>query len=382
MDFQYSDEETAIAQMASQFAQEHIKEHAKSWDEHSFFPRDVFQKAAELGLVGMNVRTEHGGAGLSRLSGVLVYEQWAQACISTAAFLSIHNMVCGLIDVYGTDEQRAAWLPRLLRFDSMASYCLTEPGSGSDAASLKTKALAQGDDYLINGSKSFISGGSVSDWYACMVRTGGDDHRGISCVFVEKNTPGLTFGPLEKKLGWNSQPTSMVFFEDCRVPRTHRLGDEGQGFKIALNALNGGRVNIAACSLGGAKACIELARQYVSERQQFGKALQEFQNIQFNLADMYTQYEAARLMVLRAAWSLDVGHAKAPVYCAMAKQFASEAAFEISDKALQMLGGYGYLKDYPVERYFRDLRVHRILEGTNEMMRLIIARDLLSQRDL
>ena len=289
-------------------------------------------------------------------------------------------MVTSLLDRYASEALRAEWGPRLTSMDVLGSYCLTEPESGSDAASLKSRAVRDGDDYVLNGSKAFISGGSLSDVYLCMVRTGDDSHHGITCLLIKKNTPGLSFGNLEKKMGWRNQPTSMLFFENCRVPVSNRVGDEGMGFKIALNALNGGRINIAACSLGGALACLRLTKAYMHERKQFGKPLSNMQALRFYFADMLTDFEAARLMVYRAADALDKGHPEAPMYCAMAKRLATDSAFQISDKAMQLHGGYGYLRDYQIERIFRDLRVHQILEGTNEIMREIIAKTVLDER--
>jgi alkylation response protein AidB-like acyl-CoA dehydrogenase len=315
-----------------------------------------------------------GGSDLSRLDSAIIFEELAAACPSTAAYLSIHNMVGWMIDQYANDQLRQTWLPKLATMDVLSSYCLTEPSAGSDAASLKTTAVRDGDDYVINGAKAFISGGSTSDVYLCMVRTGGDGSQGITCVLVEKNTPGLSFGQREKKLGWHSQPTTMVFFENCRVPMSNRIGEEGQGFKIALSGLNGGRVNIAACSLGGAKACLNHARDYMQDRTQFKQKLAEFEALQFRFADMLTDLEASRLMTHRAANALDRQDPNTIMYCAMAKRLATDLCFQICNQALQLHGGYGYIQDYPIERFFRDLRVHQILEGTNEIMRLIISR--------
>jgi len=377
MDFQLNDEHILLRDMAANFARERLWPDAASWDESGFFPRDRLQEAAKLGMAGMVVHEDIGGSGLSRFSSALVFEQLASACVSTSAYLSIHNMVTSLIDYYAEPALRALWGPRLTRMDVLGSYCLTEPESGSDAAALKTRAVKKGNDYIINGSKAFISGGGVSDVYLCMVRTGDDSHHGISCVLVEKNTPGLTFGQQEKKLGWHSQPTSMLFFENCRVPISNQVGDEGMGFKMALRALNGGRVNIAACSLGGALACLRLTQTYLHERHQFGKELAAFQALRFLVADMFTAFESARLMVYRAARALDENNPKAPLYCAMAKQQATDTAFQISDKAMQLHGGYGCLTDYPLERFFRDLRIHQVVEGTNEIMREIISKSVL-----
>lgn len=377
MDFHYNEEQLAMRQMAEEFARDRLIPQASLWDETKYFPVDVLKEAGRLGMAGMVAKEDIGGSGLSRLLAAMVFEQLSVGCISTSAYLSIHNMVTTAVDRYGSQAVRALWGPRLTSMDYLASYCLTEPDAGSDAASLQTRAVRQGDVYVVNGSKAFISGGSVSDVYLCMVRTSEDVHRGISCLLIEKNTPGLTFGVLEKKMGWRSQPTCTVYFEDCRVPVTQRVGEEGIGFKIALNALNGGRVNIAACSLGGAKACLQLTQAYMNERKQFGKAIAKMQALRFYFADMLTDFEAARGMVYRAAQALDNQDAQAVMYCAMAKRLATDVAFRISDKAMQLHGGYGYLQDYQIERIFRDLRVHQILEGTNEIMREIIAKNTL-----
>lgn len=374
MEFDFTEEHLAFREMAADFSRNKLAPMADRWDEESHFPVEVLREAAALGMAGMIAREDIGGAQLSRLDAALIFEQLATGCVTTSAYLSIHNMVTSLVDRYADPDLRAIWGPRLTSMNVIGSYCLTEPESGSDAASLKTRAIRDGDHYVLNGSKAFISGGSVSDVYLCMVRTGDESHHGISCLLVEKNTPGLSFGKQEKKMGWRSQPTCMVFFEDCRVPVSHRVGEEGMGFKIALNALNGGRVNIASCSLGGALACLRLTQSYLHERQQFGKSLSQMQALRFYFADMLTDYEAARLMVYRAARAMDTNSVNAPMYCAMAKRLATDVAFKISDKAMQLHGGYGYLRDYQIERLFRDLRVHQILEGTNEIMREIIAK--------
>lgn len=379
MIFELNEEHRAFQAMAAEFARDKLAPFAERWDEECFFPKDVFREAAQLGMAGLVAREDIGGSQLSRFDAALVFEQLAVGCISTSAYLSIHNMVTSLVDKYASETLRRQWGPRLTSMDVFASYCLTEPDSGSDAASLKTRAERSGHDYVLNGSKAFISGASVSDVYLCMVRTGDASHRGISCLLVEKDTPGLSFGKLEHKMGWHSQPTAMVYFENCRVPVGNRVGDEGDGFKIALSALNGGRINIAACSLGGAMACLRLSQAYLHERQQFGKPLGDMQGLRFYFADMITQFEAARLMVYRAADALDKASPKAPMLCAMAKRFATDVAFQIADKAMQLHGGYGYLRDYQLERIFRDLRVHQILEGTNEIMREIIAKTTLDQ---
>jgi alkylation response protein AidB-like acyl-CoA dehydrogenase len=377
MDFDLNEDQRAIQDLARGFAAEHMAPFAADWDENQTFPVEVLRKAAELGFAGLYCRDQFGGTGLGRLDAAILFEELSAACPSTAAYLSIHNMAAWMIDTFGTEEQRAKWLPDLFSMAHFASYCLTEPGAGSDAASLRTKAERDGDHYVLNGSKAFISGGGTSDIYVVMVRTGGPGPKGISCLVVEKGTPGLSFGKKERKMGWNSQPTAQVMFEDCRVPVANRLGAEGDGFKIAMKGLDGGRLNIASCSLGGARACLEAAKAHMEVRQQFGKKLNEFQALQFKLADMATELDAARLMVHRGAVALDGGHAEATTWCAMAKRFATDAGFQIANDALQLHGGYGYIREYPVERILRDLRVHQILEGTNEIMRVIIARRLL-----
>ena len=379
MDFRLSEEQRAIQETARDFAEREFAPHAARWDEECIFPVDALRQAAALGFAGIYVREDAGGAGLTRLDAALIFEELATACVSTAAYISIHNMAAWMIDHFGTAEQRQRFLPKLLSMEHFASYCLTEPGSGSDAAALRSRAVRDGDHYVVNGAKAFISGGGASDLYVCMLRTGGDGAHGISTIVVEKGTPGLSFGKKERKLGWNSQPTAMVLFENCRVPVANRLGAEGDGFKIAMQGLDGGRINIAACSLGGARAALDAARRYMGERTQFGRKLAEFQALQFKLADMATELEAARLMVWRAASSLDEADPEATMQCAMAKRFATDAGFRICNEALQLHGGYGYLKDFPIERHLRDVRVHEILEGTNEIMRVIIARRLLGR---
>ena len=377
MDFELSDEQRAFAETARAFAREEWLPQAPGWDEREEFPVAALRRAAELGFAGIYIGEEFGGSGLGRLDATVIFEELAAACVSTAAYLSIHNMAAWMIDRFGTPEQRARFLPKLTTMAHFASYCLTEPGSGSDAAALATKAVRDGDKYVLNGTKAFISGGSVSDIYVAMVRTGGTGPRGISCLVVEKDAPGLSFGKKERKLGWNTQPTAMVIFEDCRVPIANRIGEEGDGFKIAMAGLDGGRLNISACSLGGARACLDAARDHLLERRQFGQPLADFQALRFKLADMATELDAARLMVRRGAASLDRGDPEATMYCAMAKRLATDAGFHVCNEALQLFGGYGYLKDFPIERYLRDVRVHQILEGTNEIMRVIIARRLL-----
>jgi len=377
MDFNLSQEQLAIREMVKTFADNEIAPYASDWDENHTFPVEVLKKAAALGLAGITIKNDVGGSALSRLDGVIIFEELATACPTTAAYLSIHNMVGWLIDTYGSEALRLKWLPKLTSLTAFSSYCLTEPSSGSDAASLKTTAVLDGNDYILNGAKAFICGGSVSDVYACMVRTGSEGPNGISCILVEKDTKGLSFGKKEQKMGWRNLPTTMVFFENCRVPITNRIGEEGQGFKIALSALNGGRINIAACSLGGAKKCLMLARHYLLERTQFKQKLAEFEALQFRLADMLTDFHASKLMVYRAAAALDEKHPDHIQYCAMAKKMATDLCFQICNQALQLHGGYGYIREYGVEKYVRDLRVHQILEGTNEIMRLIISRQLL-----
>lgn len=378
MDFELSEEQRAFQETARAFATERLLPHAARWDEERHFPAEALREAAALGFAGIFVDEAHGGTGLSRLDAALIFEELAAADPSTAAFLTIHNMATAMIARFGSAAQRERFLPELLTAGHFISYCLTEPGSGSDAAALKTRAEPVGTaQYRLNGSKAFISGGGIADLYITMVRTGEAGPRGISCVVVEKGTPGLTFGKPEKKLGWNSQPTTQVDFTDCLVPVGNRLGEEGEGFRFAMAGLDGGRINIAACSLGGARACLAAATSYVKERRAFGQRLADFQALQFRLADMATELEAARLLVHRAAASLDAGAPDATLRSAMAKRYATDVCFRICDDALQLHGGYGYMKEYQIERYLRDLRVHRILEGTNEIMRVIIARKLL-----
>lgn len=379
MTFALTENQRTFCQTVKDFTEKEIAPFAKEWDEKYIFPIATLRKAAQLGLAAICVREEVGGSNLSRLDSAVIFEELATACPSTAAYLSIHNMVGWLIDQYANATLRKKWLPKLATLEIFSSYCLTEPNAGSDAASLTTFAKREGNEYIINGTKAFISGGSVADLYACMVRTSENGPKGISCLLIEKNTPGISFGKKEIKMGWHSQPTSMVFFENCHVPVTNLIGEEGKGFNIALSALNGGRINIAACSLGGAKQCLKLSREHLHERKQFNKKLSEFEALQFKFADMLTQLEASRLMVHRAAYALDNHDANSPMYCAMAKQFATDFCFQICNDALQLFGGYGYMCEYPIERYFRDLRVHQILEGTNEIMRLIISRNALDK---
>jgi len=379
MDFALNDDQRAIQDMAQRFAADHLEPHAAEWDETEHFPVDKMKQAAELGFAGIYVRDDVGGSALGRTEAALIFEALSAGCVSTAAFISIHNMASWMIDRFGSEEQRQEWLPRLTTMDLVASYCLTEPGSGSDAAALATRAKRDGDAYVLNGTKQFISGAGVSDIYVCMVRTGDDGPGGISCLVIPKDAPGVSFGKLEKKMGWKSQPTGQVIFENARVPVANRLGAEGDGFKIAMQGLDGGRINIGACSLGPAGKAITLSMEYMKERTQFGKPLASFQGLQFKLSDMMTKHEAAQLMIYRAAHALDTKAPRTTQKSAMAKRFATDACFEVVNDALQLHGGYGYTKDYPFERWVRDLRVHQILEGTNEIMRVIIARDAMRQ---
>lgn len=383
MDFTLSEEQLALKQVIKEFADNEIAPNAAKWDQECIFPIDAFQKSAEIGIGGLYTSSSFGGSELSRLESCIVFEELATACVSTAAYISIHNMVCWLIDTYASENLKQKYLPDLCRFEKLSSYCLTEPGSGSDAANMKSLAIKKDGYYVLNGSKAFISGGSVSNIYVCMVRTKNEnDETGISCLLIDKDTKGLGFGEKEKKLGWNCQPTTTVYFDNCEIPFTNLIGTENEGFKIALEALNGGRVNIAACSVGGAKSCLERSRLYCAERQQFNTKLENLQAIQFKLADIATNLHAARLTTYYAASALDnKQNAESNnyiMYCAMAKQLATDIAFTISDTAMQIHGGYGYLNEYQIERYFRDLRVHKILEGTNEIMRLVIAKHLIS----
>lgn len=377
MDFELSEDQLAFQSMARDFARAELQPYAEEWDEQKIFPVEKLKMAGGLGFGGIYLNEDIGGSNLSRLDAAIIFDELSYGCTSTAAYISIHNMASNMIDKFGTQEQRQKWLPGLTAFDLIASYCLTEPGAGSDAASLRTKAVRDGDDYVINGGKAFISGAGHSDIYVCMVRTGDDGPKGISCFVVEKDTPGLSFGAQERKMGWNSQPTAQVIFEDCRVPVANRIGEEGEGFKFAMMGLDGGRLNIGACSLGTAQAALDRSLEYVQERKQFGKPLAAFQALQFKLADMATELEAARLMIRYAAFKLDAKHPEATKLCAMAKRFATDAGFNVCNDALQLHGGYGYLKDFPLERHVRDTRVHQILEGTNEIMRVIISRELL-----
>ena len=371
-------EQKAIQNMALDFAMAEMAPHAMKWDAEKIFPTDVLRELARLGFAGVYVGEEYGGSGLSRLEAALVFEALSAGCTSTAAYLTIHNMASWMIDSFGNESQRAKFLPPLMRMDMMASYALTEPGSGSDAAAMRSRAIRDGDHYVLNGSKAFISGAGHSDLYVAMVRTGDEGAGGVSCFLIEKDTPGLSFGANERKMGWNNQPTAQVVFEDCCVPVENLLGEEGDGFKFAMKGLDGGRLNIAACSLGTAQRAFDKALAYAGEREQFGNRISDFQAIQFKLADMATELQAARLMLYDAARALDDNDPECTKRSAMAKRFVTDTGFNVANEALQIHGGYGYLQDYEVERMVRDLRVHQILEGTNEIMRVIIARHLLN----
>lgn len=379
MDFNLTEEQTLIQDTARQFSDTELAPFSSHWDTEKYLDRQVFNKAAALGFCGIYTGEAYGGTGLSRLDSALVFEQLARGDVSHTAMLTIHNMATWMIDRYGSTALREKYVPNLTSGASIASYCLTEPGAGSDAASLSTKARRDGDNYYLNGSKSFISGAGWSDLYVVMARTQDGGARGISTFVVEKDSPGLSFGKVERKMGWNAQPTAQVIFEDCRIPAENRVGSEGEGFKFAMSGLDGGRINIGCCSLGGAQKALDTAIQYTQERAQFGKALSEFQNTQFMLADMATKLEASKMMIYSAAHKLDSRHPNAGAACAMAKRFATEMCSEIANDALQLHGGYGYLKDYPLEQIVRDLRVHQILEGTNQIMQMIVGRSLLRQ---
>jgi alkylation response protein AidB-like acyl-CoA dehydrogenase len=380
LDFGLGEEQLAIFEMAKAFGLNRLGPGAAHWDETKTLPVDVLKEAAALGLAAIYASEEFGGSGLSRLDAALIFEGLAMGCPSVAAFLSIHNMCAWMIDAFASRGLRAAWVPKLASMEAIASYCLTEPGSGSDAAALRTIAVRDGGDLVLNGAKAFISGAGLSDLYVVMCRTGGSGPSGISAVLVEKGRPGLSFGANEKKMGWNAQPTAMVQFDDCRVPAGNLLGTEGDGFKYAMQGLNGGRLNIAACALGGAQAALDKALTYAGERKAFGKTLDQFQALQFKLADMEIALQAARVFLRQAAWKLDQGAADAAKFCAMAKCFVTDAAFDVANAALQIHGGYGYLADFGIEKIVRDLRVHQILEGTNEVMRMITARSLFQER--
>jgi alkylation response protein AidB-like acyl-CoA dehydrogenase len=377
MDFELTEEQRAFEATAREFAREYMMPFAREWDEGEVFPVEALRKAAGLGFAGIYVKEDVGGSALSRLDATIIFEQLAQGCTSTAAYISIHNMVAWMIDAFGGEALRRKFVPKLCSMAHFGSYCLTEPDSGSDAASLKTRARRDGEHYVLDGAKAFISGGGVSDIYIVMVRTGGEGPKGISCLVVEKGTPGLSFGAPEKKLGWKSQPTAMVMFENAKVPVTNRVGAEGEGFKIAMAGLDSGRLNISACSIGGAQFCLDRTIEYMRERRQFGSRLSEFQALGFRIADYATELEAARLMVRRAAIAVEERAPGATRLAAMAKRLATDTGFDVVNGCLQLHGGYGYLRDHPIERVLRDVRVHQILEGTNEVMRLIVSRDLL-----
>jgi alkylation response protein AidB-like acyl-CoA dehydrogenase len=379
MDFALSGEQEAVFEMARDFGAEHIAPHARLWEAEGTIPKHLWPKVADLGLAGIYVSEDHGGSGLSRLDATLVFEALSMSCASVAAFLSIHNMCAKMIERYGSDELRARHLPKALTMETVFSYCLTEPGSGSDAAALRTKAVRTNAGYALTGTKAFISGGGYSDAYIVMCRTGDDSPRGISAVIVEDGTPGLSFGGLEDKMGWRSQPTRQVQFDACEVPAANLLGQEGEGFRYAMAGLDGGRLNIAACSLGAAQAALDATLAYMAERRAFGKPIDQFQALQFRLADMEIELQAARTFLRQAAWKLDQGAPDATKFCAMAKKMVTETGSRVADQCLQLHGGYGYLADYGIEKVVRDLRVHQILEGTNEIMRLIVARQMIGR---
>ncbi len=377
MQFDLTDDQRAIQDLARRFTADSITPHAGEWDEKHIFPKDTIKAAAELGFAAIYVSEANGGIGLGRMEAALIMEAMAYGCASTSAFISIHNMAAWMIDAYGDAALQAKYLPSLVSMDQMASYCLTEPGSGSDAAALKTRAVRDGDAYVVTGSKAFISGAGVNDLYVTMVRTGEDGPRGISCLAIEKDMPGVSFGAAERKLGWHSQPTAQVNFDHVRVPAGNRIGAEGQGFAVAMAGLDGGRLNIGACSLGGGQRALDEAIAYTRQRSQFGKAIADFQATQFKLADMETELAAARALLYQAAAKVSAGAPDKTRFAAMAKRLATDTGMAVADRALQLHGGYGYLMDFPVERIYRDLRVHQILEGTNEIMRVITARELL-----
>lgn len=380
MDFSLTDDQKALAQAAADFARAELADHAAEWDANAHFPVDVIRRAGEAGFLGIYTPEEHGGLGLSRLEASLIFEQLAQGCVATTAYLTIHNMVTWMIASWGDDALREAWVPAMVAGEALGSYCLTEPGAGSDAASLRTKAVREGDEYVLSGSKMFISGAGATEVLVVMARTGAPDSGagGVSAIVVPADAAGIEYGKNEEKMGWKSQPTRLVSFDGVRVPVTNRLGEEGEGFKFAMKGLDGGRLNIASCSLGAAQQALTLSRDYLAERKQFGRELNQFQALQFKLADMASELTAARLMVRHAAWRLDNGDPEVTAHCAMAKRFATDMGFTVCNEALQLHGGYGYIREYPLERLVRDTRVHQILEGTNEIMRLIVARRLLA----
>ncbi|WP_371377515.1 acyl-CoA dehydrogenase family protein [Thalassotalea aquiviva] len=379
MNFDLTEDQQMFADMARQFAQAEMAPFAAKWDKEHIFPKEVIAKAGELGFCGLYSPEDVGGLGLSRLDCSIIFEQLAMGCTTTTAMLTIHNMATWMIATWGLDEVKQTWCAELVSGQKLASYCLTEPGSGSDAASLRTTAKKDGEHYVINGSKMFISGAGETDVLVVMARTGEQGPNGISALLIPADADGVIYGKAEEKLGWNAQPTKMITFEDVRIPISNLLGDEGQGFAMAMKGLDGGRINIASCSIGTAQQALNTAKEYMLERQQFGKPIAAFQGLQFKLADMATELVAARQMVRMAAYKLDSAHPERTAYCAMAKQFATDIGFKVCDAALQIHGGYGYIKEYPLERYFRDVRVHQILEGTNEIMRVIVSRRLLDQ---
>lgn len=380
MDFALSDEQQAIFDMARAFGASEIAPHARDWEKAGTIPKELWHKVAELGLGGIYVSEDHGGSGLSRLDATLVFEALAMACPAVGSFLSIHNMCGGMIDKFGSDAAKAKWLPGLVSMEKVFSYCLTEPGSGSDAAALRTKAERTNEGWTLNGAKAFISGGSYSDAYLTMVRTGDDGPKGISAVIVEARTPGLSFGALEDKMGWRAQPTSQVQFDDCLIPAANLLGEEGKGFTYAMAGLDGGRLNIAASALGGAQAALDATLAYMGERKAFGRTIDQFQALQFRLAELEVKLQSSRTFLRQAAWKLDRKAPDATKFCAMAKLLVTDNAFDVANQCLQLHGGYGYLADYGIEKIVRDLRVHQILEGTNEIMRLIVSRAMLAER--
>ena len=380
MDFALNEEQTAIFDMAHAFGQENIAPHAHQWEKDGTIPKDLWPQIGELGFGGLYVSEESGGSGLSRLDATLVFEALSMACPSVAAFLSIHNMCAKMLDNFASDEMKARVLPGVLSMDTVLSYCLTEPGSGSDAAALKTRCERTNDGYTLNGTKAFISGGGYSDAYVTMVRTSDDGAKGVSTVYVEDGTEGLSFGGLEDKMGWRSQPTALVQFDDCKIGAENLVGQEGNGFKYAMAGLDGGRLNISACSLGAAQTALTKTLEYMGDRKAFGQSIDQFQGLQFRLADMEIELQAARTFLRQAAWKLDTGAPDATKFCAMAKKFVTETGSKVVDQCLQLHGGYGYLADYGIEKLVRDLRVHQILEGTNEIMRVIVARDMLKNR--
>ena len=382
MDYELSEDQAAFRDVARQFSDRQLAPNAADWDANKTFPRDVIKAAGDLGFCGLYCPESAGGLGLSRLDSSIILEQLSMGCTSTTAFISIHNMATWMVTEFGSTELVEAIAPGLISGEHLASYCLTEPGAGSDAASLRTQAVVDGDDYIINGSKMFISGAGDTDYLVTMLRTGGPGPKGISCVVIPSGTEGIQFGHNLHKMGWNSQPTREIVFDNVRVPIGHRLGEEGDGFKIAMKGLDGGRINIGTCSVGTAQAALNRAKSYMSERQQFGEPLSNFQALQFKLADMATELVAARQMIRMAASRVDAGHSEATVYAAMAKQFATDVGFKVCNEALQIHGGYGYMQEYPLERHIRDTRVHQILEGTNEIMRVITARRLLALTDI